>query len=204
MLDKSIPAYDIFMYKDDTAEYPEYTLPEGFYFKAYEAGDEAQWADIECSLGQFDTPEEALQCFKNEFLVNQVLDAKKRVLFVMAPGGEYAGTIALWDGIFYGQRVDRVHWVAVKDKFAGRGIAKAMLTAVMDMYNDLGLSGRLQLWTGSRNYVAISLYKRFGFKLYRGNVDPRTNTISEQFARETCAGIEIVKQKLSEFAGRDR
>lgn len=196
MIDFTIPDYSIFMYKDDTDNYPRHSLPEGFYFKFYEDGDDIEWAKIEHSLGQFDTVEEGVKCFRSEFIDGQALNAKERVLFVMSPDGDYAATASLWDGNFFGEHIDRLHWLAVYDKYAGRGIAKALFTRLMDLYNELGLSGRLYLWTGARYFVAISMYRKFGFIEYMGNVEPCSNQKNADFARNTAMGVKIVNDKL--------
>ena len=197
MIDMSIPEYQIFMYKDDTDTYPHGSLPEGFSFKLYEEGDEVEWAKIEHSLGQFKTVEEGVACFRREFLDGQTLNAKERVLFVVAPGGDYAATAALWDGVFFGEHINRLHWLAVSDKYAGCGIAKALFTRLLDLYNELGLCGRLYLWTGARYFVAISMYRKFGFIEYTGDVEPCSNEKSEEFAKRTALGLQIVNERLA-------
>ena len=197
MIDMSIPEYHIFMYKDDTDQYPHYCLPEGFSFKFYEEGDEVEWAKIEHSLGQFATVEEGVKCFRREFIDGQALNAKERVLFVIAPDGGYAATAAVWDGNFFGEHINRLHWLAVSDKYAGNGIAKALFTRLLDLYNELGLSGRLHLWTGARYFVAISMYRKFGFIEYTGEVEPCSNQKSEDFVRKTAMALEIVNERLA-------
>lgn len=197
MIDMSIPEYNIFMYKDDTDRYPRHFLSEGFSFKFYEEGDEVEWAKIEHSLGQFATVEEGIQCFRREFIDGQTLDAKQRVLFVIAPNGDYAATAALWDGNFFGEHINRLHWLAVSDQYAGHGIAKALFTRLLDLYNELGLSGRLHLWTGARYFVAISMYRKFGFIEYTGDVEPCSNQRSEEFAHRTAMALEIVNERLA-------
>lgn len=67
MLDKSIPYYPLTLIKTDTESYPEYTLPDGYEFVFYQKGDEVSWADIECSVGQFDSIESGVKCFRREF-----------------------------------------------------------------------------------------------------------------------------------------
>jgi len=59
MLDISIEYIPLLMTKEDTSVYPKYTLPEGYRFRFYAAGDEKAWAALECSVGQFETEEAA-------------------------------------------------------------------------------------------------------------------------------------------------
>lgn len=196
MIDFTIPDFSIFMYKDDTDNYPKFDLPEGFSYKFYTDGDELEWAKLECSLGQFDSVEAGVNCFKKEFLEGQHLDPKTRMLFIISPNGEYAATATLWDGVFFGERIDRVHWFAVADNFVEIGIARALLTRLMDLYSELGLAGRLYVWTGARYFISISLYREFGFVEYTGLVEPRSNRKNPDFACNTASGIRIVNEKL--------
>ena len=199
MLDTSIPSVSVSLFKNDTETYPRYSLPEGYSFSYYKKGDEIAWAQIHVDVGQFKTIEEGLKAFDNAYILNQRLTPEERVIFVKAPDGELIATSALWDGAYLGKVSQRIHWVAVTDKCTGLGIAKAMLTKLMNMYNELGYRDFIHLWTGTRNYPAIKIYKSFGFTFYHGDVNPRNNNADEGFYLKNEDAITFIEAKISEY-----
>ena len=199
MIDNNTPYYTVIMCKNDTESYPDYSLPDGYEFVFYTTGDEIKWANLEYSLGQFSSVEQGLDFFKRDFIDGQTLSPEERVLFVKDPDGEYIATGALWNGYFEGKICQKLHWIAISDKCAGKGIAKAMTSRLLKLYNDLGYSGFVYLVTGSRYYPAINIYRKFGFTEYVGEHCPTGDMSDEQFVRETAAAIEIINQKLSQY-----
>lgn len=195
MLDKSLPYTPLMMIKTDTKEYPRFSLPEGYSFRFYQAGDERNWAALECSVGQFSAEADALRMFEAEFLKNQILRPEDRMLFVLDPAGTAVATAALWDGNCFDKREQRFHWVAVSDACAGKGIAKAMLTRLLDLYNELSYEGFLYLHTSTHSYQAIGIYKKLGFLPYLGDRSPFANVPDEGFAEKNAAGWALVDEK---------
>ena len=199
MIDKSAQLYDLFMIKTDTDCYPESRLPEGYSFVFYNSGDERKWARLEVELGQFDSVEDGVECFKKEFLTDQSLRPEDRMLFVKAPDGEYVATLTLWNGNHFGREYQRAHWLAVSDKCAGKGIAKALLSRVLQLYNELGFKDFIYLVTGSWFYPAIFIYRKYGFKEYTEAKSLLPNVSDSDFAENTRKCIEYVDMKLAEF-----
>ena len=197
MIDKSIPYYPLTMVKEGTGNYPRHDLPSGYRFEFYKKGDEKHWAEIEVAVGQFSDIEKGLEYFNKEFIALQDLDPEKRMLFVISPDGEYVGTASLWNGLFYGEKKQRLHWVAVKDSHSGKGIAKAMLCRLMDLYCELGYSGFIYLLTGTRNWHAVSLYRKFGFSEYISDRSPSSRTTDEEFAENTKRAVAIINEMIS-------
>lgn len=198
MIDKSIPHSPISMFKTDTKSYPEYALPDGYSFSFYQKGDEVAWARLERALGQFETEALALEHFQKDFYDGQRLRPEERMLFVKDSDGEIVGTASLWDGEYFGRIEQRIHWVAVSDRCAGQGIAKAMLTRLLQLYNTLGYEGYLYLWTGTVNYPAIAIYRKFGFIEYRGEISPFTNLPDPDFAAMNRTGLATLVGKIGE------
>lgn len=197
MIDKSIPYYPLTMVKDDAENYPRYDLPLGYRFEFYKKGDELHWAEIEVAVGQFSDIEKGLEYFNKEFFVGQDLDPRERMLFVVAPDGEYVGTASLWNGLFYGEKKQRIHWVAVKDSHSGKGIAKAMLSRLMQLYCELGYSGFIYLLTGTRNWHAVTLYRKFGFTEYVSDRSPSSRTSDAEFAQNTARAVKIINGMIA-------
>jgi len=146
MLDKSIPYYGVLMIKHDTDNYPRYKLPEGFEFVGYSAGLEYEWARIEYELEQFDNMDKAVECFRREFNKPEE-ELNKTCFFVKAPDGKIAGITSLWHGNAFGPDLPRVHWVAVDKDFQGLGLAKALITKLMDAYHENGFTDPIYLVT---------------------------------------------------------
>ena len=63
MLDKSIPYHDVLMRRDAGKPLPVQPLPEGFHFVPFNPGDEMDWAEIETSVGEFASTDDALSYF---------------------------------------------------------------------------------------------------------------------------------------------
>lgn len=198
MIDKSIPNYDLFMVKTDPENYPKNPLPEGYYFEFYKNGDEKDWARLECELGQFESIEQGVECFEKQFLIDQTLDPHDRMLFVRSLDGEAVATLTLWNGNHFGREYQRAHWLAVSDKCAGKGIAKALLSRVLQLFNELGYKDFIYLVTGSWFYPAIYIYRKYGFKEYTDAKSLLPNVTDEKFAENTKKCIELVDLKLSQ------
>ena len=196
MLEKDIPYCPLTMYRTETKDYPRYALPEGFEFVFYREGDAQRWAEIETAVGQFDTVKEGLACFDKEFRVGQNLSLSERMIFVKDARGDYVATCSLWNGDFCGKERQRFHWLAVKDECAGRGIAKALLTRMMDLYNELGYHGFVYLLTGTPNYRAVRIYRNFGFAEYVGPT-PSGDLSNEEFAKQTQKAIAFINERLA-------
>lgn len=200
MIDKSLPRYYIYLYKTDTKNYPRYELPSGYSIEFYKKGDEVEWAKLECSIGQFDSIEAGVESFKQSFVYGQTLVPEERIIFVKDEEGEYVATCALWDGEYLGKTCQRLHWLAVSDKCAGKGIAKALICAVLDLYNSLGYDGFVYLLTATWYYRAIGIYKKFGFKEYDGERSLIPSMSDEDFVRQNREAIAIVNEKINAYA----
>lgn len=198
MMDKSLPYYEVVMVRDDLVNYPEYLLPEGYEYHIYQPGDEKAWAEIETSVTEFDECKKAEEYFKNEFLCFPE-EAKKRCIFVKNPEGELVATTSAWFGDDLGGIKQKLHWVAVKPEYQGKGLSKALLTKALDVLNDLHCDGKIYLTTQTWSYTAIGIYKKFGFKPYYG-----TFTEGSHYARPKEyleKGWEIIDAKLNEYRG---
>ena len=197
MIDTSIPYYPLVMHKTDADNYPKYELPEGYKFVFFQDGDEIKWSEIQTAVGSFGSVETGVRVFNDSFVNGQTLDAKERMIFVVAPNSEYIGTAALWEGDEYGKILQRIHWVAVKDGHSGKGIAKAMLSRLFDLYNELGFCGFIYLTTGTRNYPAVNIYEKFGFELYRGEKSLFKGLSDEEFVKRNTVAIELLNKMLN-------
>lgn len=161
MLDKSVPYYDIIMKREYDLAINEALLPEGFQFTFYEEGDEEAWAQIETSVAEFDSKEEALTYFKKTFSFSDEL--KRRCLFVNDRHGNKVGTVMAWWAYSGMKRELWLHWVAVKPEYQGTGIGKAMLSRVLKLYREIEGPQPIYLHTQTWSYKAINMYEEYGF-----------------------------------------
>lgn len=166
LVDRSIPHIGVIMEKTDTRAYPRHALPAGYTFAKYEPGFEAQWAALHFEVGQTDSLEEAEGIFQNDFAGREALMG--RMLFVLDQNNELAGTGCLWDGNHFGRTLQRLHFIAVSPPHQGRGIAKAIVSRLLDIYNGLGLGDYIYLTSQTWSWRALKLYMGFGFRPYKG------------------------------------
>ena len=189
-LDRSLPHIGVIMEKDDTRDYPKAELPPGYRFSKYKPGFEKQWADLQYEVEETDTLEEAELVFKSEFLDGKSMDwinreknhsetseieaalfytqMCERMVFIVDDGDTVFGTGCVWGGKMFGEELPRLHGVAVSPEHQGKGIAKALVSKLLDIYNELGYSGYIYLTSQTWSYKAINIYMKFGFKPYLG------------------------------------
>jgi len=193
-LDRSIPHIGVLMEKFDTAEYPRHTLPDGYAFAQYKPGLEAQWAALHFEVGQTDSPEEAEAIFKNDFADRDALT--RRMLFVLDENGQLAGTGCLWDGNHFGRTLQRLHYIAVSPRHQGKGIARAIVSKLLDIYNELGYAGYIYLTSQTWSYRALNLYAGFGFRPYMGEKPMNWRCGDSTFAKETAEAWDMIYGKI--------
>ena len=172
MMDKSVANHRAIMIKYDVENYPRFDLPEGFYITGYKPGFEKQWAEIECVQQCMESVEKAEEIFRSEFM-SEPQWLYDRCLFVVdGKRDRVAAVTSLWLGKLTEDEPlhARVHWVATREEYQGLGLIKAIFTHIMDLYHKLGDQGYIYLTTQSQSYVAINIYKKFGFLPYMGQL----------------------------------
>ena len=198
MMDKSVPNYRAIMIKYDVDNYPRFSLPEGFYITGYQPGFEKQWAEIEFVQQCMESPEKAEEIFRNEFM-SQPQWLYDRCLFVVE---EKTGTVAAVTSLWLGQLTEeepphaRVHWVATREEYQGLGLIKAMFTHILDLYHKLGDKGYIYLTTQSQSYVAINIYKKFGFVPYWGELHGEGSDFDLETHKKSW---QIIDGKIAEY-----
>jgi GNAT superfamily N-acetyltransferase len=148
----------ITMIRPNLRDYPRAELPEGFALRTYQPGDEAHWVTIH----ELADPDHyaTLETFEMHFSNREAL--ADRMFYLTDPGGETIGTAtAWWSPDYYGKNWGLVHWVAIVPEYQGQGLAKPLLTRVLDR---LARSHeRCFLVTASQRIPAIQLYLNYGF-----------------------------------------
>jgi len=182
------------MTKRDLDAYPKFKLPEGFSCSGYRPGFERAWAKLMFSLEQTDSLQHAEDIFRTEFLARPEL-LQTQCLFVLDAKGTAVATASIWPGNHFGRELLRIHWVACAGEYQGRGLAKALMTSLLDATRILGYCDMLYLTSQTWSYKALGLYARFGFEPYQGERPANWESQSGDFARETQEAWAIIKSK---------
>ncbi|MBE6598285.1 MAG: GNAT family N-acetyltransferase [Ruminococcaceae bacterium] len=200
MVDKTVKNIGVTMVKTDMDNYPRYEMPEGFCITGYKDGYENAWADIAKEQFFLESVESGLEMFRSEFSSRgeKWERLKDSVLFAVEEAtGEVAAILSLWEGgIFDTGEYRRIHWVATREKFRGKGIVKAMMTYALDLYHKQGSKGMCILATGTQNWQAIRIYKKFGFEAW---MDLPDQPKGASFDPVEAEGWEIINGKIAEF-----
>ncbi len=146
------------MTRPDLDGWPRAALPAGFSIRAYQSGDAAHWRALQERADPFNTFADTT--FSSWFGTDEaVLRARQK--FLIAPDGAVVGTATAW---FDSREVGRVHWVAIRPEYQGRGLARPLLFAIGQTLRELGHT-RATLTTSHQRPVAIALYRKIGFEI---------------------------------------
>jgi GNAT superfamily N-acetyltransferase len=149
------------MVRPDLGDLPVVLPPPGFALRLYHSGDDETWKRIHDEAERFHAVSLAL--FWREFGEAEA-ELPRRQLFLCDPEGREVGTATAWFTDDYrGRPWGRIHWVAVSEKHQGRGLGRALVSAVCQRFKELGHT-RAYLTTESVRVPAINLYLSFGFR----------------------------------------
>ncbi len=196
MLDKSVPSMPVLMVKRDVDVYPRFEFPEGYTVSGWKPGDEEDWAGMLFRLGWTDTVDAAREIFQKEFAPHPGL-LGKRCLFVRDRAGKLAAMASLWQGDLFGETLPRLHWVACSPEAQGKGLAKALLTRLMDVYHELGLKGQIYLTSDTRSYKGLNIYLKFGFEPYLSEKPSGWDV--EHYEETNRKAWELIRGKLEAY-----
>lgn len=198
MMDKTIPYIGVIMTCQNPTGYPHCPLPRGYELRMYEPGMEKDWAELQASVEHMDTAEEALAQFTKELAPDQET-LKNRAFFVYSPEGKLAASAILWYGNHFGRKLARVHWVAVAPAEQGKGLCKALMTVLMDLYHKNELTGGMYLTSQTWSYKALNIYRQFGFKPYTGPQLPGWKPSTDDYEQETREAWDMIEKKLKAY-----
>ena len=164
MLDRTIPFYNIILRCDDY-RYKEVNLPHGFSIVSYKKGYEKAWAELEFSVGDFDSLEEAQNYFVKSYTQNQ--EALFRIVrFLLNEDNTVIGSCIAWQDKRKDSFVASLHWLIVNEKYQGMGLGKALCCEMMNIFEE---QRRFPVYIHTQpwSYKAIFLYLSLGFKLQK-------------------------------------
>jgi len=159
-MNKLIEPSRILMVRQSLEGFPVLPVPEGFALRWYEPGFEEHWLSIHLAAEKEIpiTPELFTRRFGSD---PAVLAARQCYLF--SPDGIPVGTVTGWlDPEFEGAPHGRVHFLAVAPAWQGKGLAKVLMSSILQRLKKLG-PPRAYLATSSNRLRAIRLYLNFGF-----------------------------------------
>ena len=139
---------------------PEYAIPSPYSIRHYQSGDEEGWLRIQALADHHNAITPSL--FYGQF-GDSIPVLEERQLYLLNEEAKTIGTATAWfDNDFDGERIGRVHWVAIEPTYQGKGLAKPLMTAVCHRLKELG-HGSAYLTTSTARITAINLYLKFGF-----------------------------------------
>lgn len=93
MLDRTIPFYNTIL-KCNNYQRKDVVLPKGFSIVPYKSGYEKAWAELEYSIGDFDSLEDAEKYFVATYTQNQKLLGN--ILFLLNENKTVIGSCIAW------------------------------------------------------------------------------------------------------------
>jgi len=162
MLDRTIPFRNVIM-RCDRIPAMQVRLPEGMTIRGYQPGDEATWARLECAAGDFGTVEEAESYFRETYL-RDLKQARQRCLFLTDAQGQGIGSCIAWHDERRGAAVPSLHWLIVEEAWQGRGLGRALATAVIEVFRSMQ-EQPVYIHTQPWSWKAILLYHSLGFRM---------------------------------------
>lgn len=193
MLDKNIPKYSVIMKcnKEKLTGLTDPILSEGFRFKSYENGDIDKWADIEKSVGEYDTVDAAKARFEKEFIPFGEEELNKRCYFILDSNNNYVATAS---GLYYNydnKHCASLNWVAVKPEYQGKRLGRAIVQKVLTIYDKVEPNEDIYLKTQTWSHTAIRLYLSLGFHVLK------TENLAH-YINEYQEAIKILKDVMDE------
>ena len=176
MIDRSLKYIDAYMIYRDLSVIPEFELPDGYSFRMYKDGDEKFWVDIEVSSGDISDTKTGFEKFE-KYYGKYRKELEDRMVFVLNDNQEPVGTAT---GFFIDEdkiensNMGKLHWVAIKNEYKGKGLSKPMITKVMQIMHELGHKGAI-LHSQTHTWLACKIYQSIGWEAYR----PESQSIEE-------------------------
>jgi GNAT superfamily N-acetyltransferase len=164
MKEEQIPDYNIFMMCERINQDALSDLDPDYYFRNCRPGELELWKAFPFDR---DTVPPEYEDFMNQIIKDSYsgdMDTFFRnTLFVCTKQGTPVATCSYWKA--YG-KINTIHWLKTRKDYEGKGIGRALLSAVMRRFDSQDYPIYLHTQPGS--FRAIKLYSDFGFQLLRG------------------------------------
>jgi GNAT superfamily N-acetyltransferase len=176
MKEEEIPDYNIFMMCEQVNEHALRDLHTDYYFRNCRPDELELWKAF-----PFDSDRVPLEY---EGFMNQIIKDSysgdmdtffQNTLFVCNKEGRPVATCSHWKA--YG-KINTIHWLKTRKAYEGKGIGRAVLSAIMRRFDSKDYPIYLHTQPGS--FRAIKLYSDFGFQLLKGGrLGTRRNELEE-------------------------
>lgn len=165
-IDKTLEYHELLMTYDDISKYNKHELPDGYRFEFYKTGDEFEWVNIHMQTGEFTDYEYAFEIF-HQFYDGFMDELNKRCFFIVNKEGKKIGTatISKLNEEEYGYNAV-VDWVAISKRFQGNGLARPLISKILQLANELGYT-KILLHTQTYTWLAAKLYLDEGFEPFK-------------------------------------
>lgn len=167
MLDKSVPYIEFWMMRENPLPLPEIKLPVGYNFTHYLTGDDVDWCEIETSVGEFASIDEAHNYFERTFAPHPE-ELTKRMFFITNSNGQKVATGTAW---WSKENQPLFHWLAVKPEAQGLGLGKAMTIKVTQRLEEFYPETQLRLHTQTWSHRAVGIYEKLGYEIVNDGVE---------------------------------
>ncbi len=149
-----IPDGNLFMWceKPDSSAFT--AVPEGFGCIPFTPDRREEWISLQWARGKED-PAYLRNVYDNTYAPGESLFPKRWIL--LTDQGKMVASCQLWEAY---PGYETIHWLAVDPVYEGRGLGRAVLSAVLK-----GIDGPVWLHTQPASYRALKLYTDFGFAL---------------------------------------
>ncbi len=138
---------------------PQAAFPPGFDIRPMRRDEGPLWADVQRDAEElFPIPDDL---FAREFGYDPP-GVEQRCFFVTNHKGAAVGTVSSWyGGRDNGPEWGRIHWVAVRPVYQGRGLGRASLSYALNRMSEW----HEQAWlaTSTARLPALKMYLDFGF-----------------------------------------
>lgn len=147
------------MHRPHMEDIPQFAFPAGYGIRTMRLGEDALWTDVQRDAEQWLTINDNLFTCKFGF----DLEATQwRSFFIINELSAAVGVISAWydrniNGLDYG----RIHWVAIRHAYRGKGLIKPAMTHAMNCLAQW--HQRAYLNTSTARIPAIKVYLDFGF-----------------------------------------
>lgn len=162
MLDRTIPFYNTIL-RCDEYHSQQIKLPNSYTIVPYKNGFEADWARLECAVGDFLSIEEAMQYFMEKY-PNRGNDDD--ILFLLNDEGQVVGSCIAWVDERQGNSVNSLHWLVVDEQYQGNGLGRVLCYETMNRFY-LRSKKTIYIHTQPWSWKAILLYVSLGFRLQK-------------------------------------
>lgn len=153
----------IHMVRSHLERIPQFELPPGVRARTFRPGDEMTWAYIQDTADLYNHV--TVETHRRDYGTDINVLAQRQFFLEDETGAAFASASAWWkdaydlaDGGLWGE----VHWVAMLPQWQGRGLARPLMTLVLNRMGELGHE-RAYLNTATARLPAVNLYLRFGF-----------------------------------------